>query len=122
LETLRKEKFAHLTTVGRNTGRAHRVELWFSLADGRIFLSHEGDCTDWMRNIAKTRRVHIQIGTLDVEADATILKQGASNELGKVSLYENYYGRAPKATIDDWFELSTVIELNPVNYRCLNSS
>jgi hypothetical protein len=120
LEALRKEKLAHLTTVGRKTGRAHRVELWFSLADGRIFLSHEGDYTDWMRNIAKTRRVHIQIGTLDVEADATILKEGTPNELGKVSLYEKYYGPAPKATVDDWFELSTIIELNPVNYRSLN--
>lgn len=122
LDTLRKEKFAHLTTDGRKTGKPHRVELWFSLGAGKIFLSHEGDHTDWMRNITKNKRVHIQIGRLDVEAEAMILKEGVSNELGKTSLYEKYYGPAPKATIDDWFELSTIIELTPVKYSYLNSS
>ena len=122
LDTLQKEKLAHLTTVGRKTGKPHRVELWFSLGAGKIFLSHEGDYTDWMRNITKNRRVRIQIGRLDLEADATILKEGVSKELGKTSLYEKYYGPAPKATIEDWFELSTIIELNPVKYSSLNSS
>jgi deazaflavin-dependent oxidoreductase (nitroreductase family) len=122
LETLLKEKLAHLTTVGRKTGKPHRVELWFALGAGRIFLSHEGDYTDWMRNITKNRRVRIQIGTLNVEADATILNEGAPKELGKTSLYEKYYGPAPKATVDDWFELSTIIELTPVASSSLNSS
>jgi deazaflavin-dependent oxidoreductase (nitroreductase family) len=122
LETLYKEKLAHLTTVGRKTGKPHTVELWFSLGAGKIFLSHEGGFTDWMRNITKNRRVRIQIGRLDLEADATILKEGVSKELGKTSLYEKYYGPAPKATVDDWFELSTIIELNSLKYSSLNSS
>jgi hypothetical protein len=45
-----------------------------------------------------------------------ILKNGESKELGRRSLYEKYYGPAPKATIDDWFELSTIIELKPLKY------
>jgi len=122
LETLRKEKLANLTTVGRKTGKPHRVELWFATGGGKIFLSHEGDYTDWMRNIRENGRVRIQIGRVDLEAEATILKEGLSKELGKTSLYEKYYGPAPKATVDDWFELSTIIELNPVKYGALNRS
>jgi deazaflavin-dependent oxidoreductase (nitroreductase family) len=116
LDVLQKEKFAYLTTIGRKTGRPHSVELWFSASAGKIFLSHEGDETDWMRNIIRNGRVRIRIGRVNLEADATILKDGEPKELGKKALYEKYYGPAPKATIDDWFELSTIIELKPLKY------
>jgi deazaflavin-dependent oxidoreductase (nitroreductase family) len=115
-ETLRKEKFAYLTTVGRKTGKTHTIELWFAFANGRIFLSHEGDYTDWMKNIAHHGRVRLRIGKLSLDADGNILKEGDSRELGKRALYEKYYGPAPKSTIDDWFELSTIMELIPVKY------
>ena len=115
-ESADREKFAYLTTIGRKSGSPHVVELWFSIASGRIFLSHEGEYTDWMRNIERDGHVGIRIGGLDVEADAKIAKYGESRELGKKSLYEKYYGPAPKVTIDDWFELSTIIELTPSKY------
>ena len=113
-QNLGREKFAHLTTIGRKSGRTHVVELWFSIASGKIFLSHEGDYTDWMRNIERNTHVGIRIAKLDIQADAKIVKDGESRELGKKSLYEKYYGPAAKATIDDWFELSTIIELTPL--------
>ena len=115
-ESVDREKFAYLTTIGRKSGKPHVVELWFSIASGKIFLSHEGEYTDWMRNIERDSHVGIRIAGLDVEADAKIVKDGESKELGKKSLYEKYYGPAPKATIDDWFELSTIIELTPIKY------
>ena len=116
IEILRREKFAYLTTAGRNTGKPHTVELWFAFADGRIFLSHEGKYTDWMKNIVHESSVRTRIGRLNLEANATVTKEGKLRELGKLSLYEKYYGPAPKTTIDDWFELSTIIELNLVKY------
>ena len=114
MEALQKEKLAHLTTIGRKTGKSHVVELWFSTSAGKLFFSHEGNYTDWMRNITRNPRVKIRIGKLNLEADATILKNGESKELGKTSLYGKYYGPATKATVDDWFELSTIVELNPL--------
>ena len=112
-EALRKEKLAYLTTVGRKTGKTHTVELWFSTAGGSIFLSHEGERTDWMKNIARNGNVRIRIGKLNFEAKASVLRDVANNELGKKSLYEKYYGPASKEVIDDWFELSQIIELKP---------
>lgn len=116
MQSLRTEKLAYVTTVGRKTGKPHTVEVWFAFAGGRIFLSHEGRHTDWMRNIVQTNRVRVRIGRLNLEAEATILSEGDSKELGKTALYEKYYGPAPKMTIDDWFELSTVVELSPLKY------
>jgi deazaflavin-dependent oxidoreductase (nitroreductase family) len=117
LEPLKKEQFAYLTTIGRKSGRSHTVELWFALADGKIYLSHEGAATDWMRNISSNSRVSVKVGGVNVEAEAVILDGGIAMKAGQRSLYEKYYGRAPEATIDDWFELSKIIELTPLKTR-----
>jgi len=101
-----------LTTTGRKTGKQHKVELWFALDNGKIFLSHEGKQTDWMKNIGKKSHVTVRIGSSSLEATAVVAKEGsASREKGKKFLYEKYYGPASKEVLDDWFELSTVIEL-----------
>ncbi len=113
-EESNKEKFIYLTTTGRKTGRSYTKELWFAAASGKIFLSHEGSHTDWMKNIARNPRVNARIGTRNIEAEGRILRENdLSRELGMKSLYEKYYGPASKAVIDDWFELSTVVELTP---------
>ena len=33
------EKYIYLTTKGRKTGNPHTIELWFAIADERIYLS-----------------------------------------------------------------------------------
>ena len=114
LEPNKNEKLVYLTTFGRRTGKAHTVELWFASHDGRIFLSHEGKQTDWMKNVVSNKRVSVRIGSLNFDADGRIAGDGEPREVGKRALYEKYYGPASKETIDDWFELSTVIELTPL--------
>jgi hypothetical protein len=85
------------------------------LGDDKIYLSHEGEFTDWMKNISKNNHVQAKIGSLAFEASGRILKEGdPSRELGKKYLYEKYYGPASKEKIDDWFELSTVVEITPL--------
>ncbi len=114
LEPLKKEKLAYLTTVGRKSGKSHTVELWFAIANGKIYLSHEGATTDWMRNITSNKRVYLRVGSVNIEAHASILDEGTGVKAGQSSLYEKYYGPAPEATIEDWFSLSKIIELTPV--------
>jgi deazaflavin-dependent oxidoreductase (nitroreductase family) len=110
-----KKKLAYLTTIGRKTGKAHTIELWFAPAGGKIYLSHEGQHTDWMRNITKNERVRLRIGESSFEAEARVVERGDALEVGKRALYEKYYGPTAKATIDDWFELSTIVELSKLN-------
>ncbi len=117
LEAVKKRKFIYLTTRGRKTGKLHTVELWFALADGKIYLSHEGEQTDWMKNLRKTDSVSARIDSVKLDAKARIVGEGSSRELGKKALYEKYYKPASKEVIDDWFELSTVIELTPQRAR-----
>ncbi len=120
IDLVKDSQYIYLTTKGRRTGKKHSVELWFAFAAGKVYLSHEGEQTDWMKNMAKSDRVAVRIDSLNFEATARIA-EGSSRESGKRSLYEKYYGPVAKEVIDDWFELSTVMELTPLGKEPTNT-
>jgi deazaflavin-dependent oxidoreductase (nitroreductase family) len=106
------EKFIYLTTRGRKTGNLHTVELWFAVAGKKVYLSHEGAYTDWMKNILEDNRVEFKIGKTQFKGTARIARDGEASELGKHALYLKYYGNADEDTINDWFSESTIIEIS----------
>ncbi len=113
-ETLKNEKFVFLTTKGRRSGKEHVVELWFALSNGKIYLSHEGKHTDWIKNLLKYSNVKMKIGKEDLTGEGKIAPMGSpEREAGMRALYGKYYGPASKEVLDDWFELSSVVEVTP---------
>jgi deazaflavin-dependent oxidoreductase (nitroreductase family) len=110
-----KEKYIHLTTTGRKTGNPHTVELWFAMAGQKIYLSHEGAYTDWMKNVLEDGRVEFEIGKIQFKGNARIAERGQVFDLGKHALYLKYYGKADEETINDWFSESTVIEISVID-------
>jgi deazaflavin-dependent oxidoreductase (nitroreductase family) len=109
---LRSQKFIHLTTKGRKTGRPHSVELWFAASDGKVFLSHEGKETDWMKNIKQKGEVSFEIGGEKFTGKAHYIEEHTEEAWHcKVALYEKYYGKATKEVIEDWFSLSKLIAI-----------
>jgi deazaflavin-dependent oxidoreductase (nitroreductase family) len=57
------DPYAYLTTTGRRTGQPHRIEIWFAVEDGRIYLLAGGrDRSDWVRNLQANPRVTIELG------------------------------------------------------------
>jgi len=114
IEIARNEKLIHVTTRGRLTAKPHMVELWFAVSHDRVFLSHEGEETDWMKNIRKHEDVSFGIGGTEFTGKARLLENDSEEAWeGKVALYEKYYGKASKEVIEDWFSLSKVLLINP---------
>jgi deazaflavin-dependent oxidoreductase (nitroreductase family) len=110
LEKVAYQKLVHLTTMGRRTGKPHTVEIWFALRDGKVYLSHEGKETDWMKNIKKNGQVSFMIGGKSFKGNARYLDDGTGEAwTGKVALYEKYYGKATREVIEDWFSLSRLL-------------
>jgi len=105
------EKHIYLTTIGRKTGNPHTVELWFAVATDKIYLSHEGGYTDWMKNILVDDCVHFKIGTTQFNGKARLITEREAFTRGKHVLYLKYYGKASDHIIDDWFSESTIIEI-----------
>ncbi len=109
-------KLIHVTTLGRRTGKPHIVELWFAIANGKVYLSHEGQETDWMKNIAQNPEVTFEIGGKYFKGRGRYMQNGAKETApGKVALYEKYYGKAEMEIIEDWFSLSKLLMIEPID-------
>jgi len=110
LARVASEKHIHLTTEGRKTGRPHTVELWFAVDDGKVYLSHEGKETDWMKNIKKNSQVSFEIGEKNFTGKARYVEDHTDeSEIAKVALYTKYHGKAAREVIEDWFSLSRLL-------------
>lgn len=115
LKCVASEKLIHLTTIGRKSGNPHVVELWFGVDDGKVYLSHEGRETDWMKNIKKNEKVEFEIGGKKFRGRARYLKDDEDEAwTAKVALYEKYYGKSSREVIEDWFSLSKLLLVDAV--------
>jgi len=78
--------------------------------DGKLYLSHEGRVTDWMRNIKTNPEVKFEIDGKEFVGKARCLQSDDSETVkAKTALYLKYYGKAEERIIEDWFSLSTLI-------------
>jgi hypothetical protein len=71
LSTHADDDCCDLTTIGRRSGRPHRIEIWFGVIDGTVyFISGNGPSADWYRNALEAGRATIHLGpagsTVDV--------------------------------------------------------
>jgi deazaflavin-dependent oxidoreductase (nitroreductase family) len=102
-ERLAEEDFCYLTTVGRRTGKAHTIEIWFALRGSTLYLlSGGGDSADWVRNLRKTREVRVRVGTRTVAATAREVKGADEDALARQLLDEKYMSGKPGKRLSSW--------------------
>ena len=115
-ERLANEDFAYLTTRGRRSGRAHTVEIWFALHDGRVYLlSGGGDNADWVRNLREDPTVRVRIGTQSTAAKARVLRAGTpEDQLARQLLDGKYQDWRDGKRLSGWARtaLPVAIDLN----------
>jgi len=114
-ERLADEHFAYLTTIGRRTGKAHTIEIWFGRHDGRLYvLSGGADHADWVQNLRKTPQVRVRIGTQTAGAMARVVRPGTrEDELARELLDGKYQGWREGRRLSSWARnaLPVAIEL-----------
>ena len=103
-ERIADKDFAYLTTIGRRSGKEHTIEIWFALRDGRIYmLSGGGPGADWVRNLRKTPRVRLRIGTQETSATARVIRAGTKeDELARELLDGKYQGWRTGNRLSRW--------------------
>jgi deazaflavin-dependent oxidoreductase (nitroreductase family) len=84
--------FCYLTTTGRVSGAPHRIEIWFALRDGVIYLlSGGGDRSDWVRNLIARPAVELELGQERRSASARLVPPGTEEDaLARRLLVEKY--------------------------------
>ena len=112
-ERLADEDFAYLTTVGRKTGRKHRIEIWFALHDGRVYLLSGGaDAADWVKNIRADGDVRIQIGSRSVAARGRIIRRKHEDQLARELLDAKYMAWRPGKKLSSWARGATPVAID----------
>lgn len=102
-ERLAAADVAYLTTTGRRTGRRHRIEIWFALENGTVYLlSGGGEGADWVKNIRASRGVRIQIGSRSVAARARIVRARREDARARELLDAKYMGWRPGRKLSSW--------------------
>ena len=107
------ESFAYLTTIGRRTGRPHRIEIWFATEDGRVYLLAGGrERADWVRNVQANPRVTIDLGGETRAGAARIVQAGTDDDRRARALLVDKYRQGDD--LDAWgrASLPVVIEFS----------
>ena len=87
--------FCYLTTTGRRTGVPHRIEIWFALRDGTVYLlSGGGDRSDWVRNLIVSPDVVVEIGVRTRATHGRIVSDPDEDALARRTLLEKYQPRS----------------------------
>ncbi len=85
------EQYCYLTTRGRVSGRAHRIEIWFAIDKGTLYmLSGGGARSDWVKNLLVKPAVTIEVGTGRFRGDARVISEPDEDELARSLLYDKY--------------------------------
>lgn len=112
-ERLTAEDFAYLTTTGRKSGRPHRIEIWFALEHGVLYLlSGGGDSADWVQNIRKDGDVRIQVGSRTTAAKARIVRAAREDQRARELLDEKYMGWKAGKKLSSWARGATPVAVD----------
>ena len=102
LGDVEQHEFAYLTTTGRVSGHAHRIEIWFAVLDGRLYMAAGGRRgADWVRNVEADPAVTLEIGDERWAAAGTVLDD-ADDHPARARLAARYQGWRPGQPLSDW--------------------
>lgn len=85
--------FCYLSTTGRVTGRVHRIEIWFALADRTVYLLANNEFSDWVRNLLAQPAVTMELGDQRFPAVARIVRDVAEDARARSLVYDKYRSR-----------------------------
>jgi deazaflavin-dependent oxidoreductase (nitroreductase family) len=74
----------YLTTVGRTTGLARQIEIWFVANEGKLYiLAEHHRRAHWVQNIEREPRVQVRIGDREIAGTGRVLDPESDREVWK---------------------------------------
>jgi len=94
--------FCYVTTVGRRTGRAHQIEIWFAVRRTSLYLLAGDANSDWVRNMDADPRVTVRVGDLVYPARARRVSDEGEDSYARQNLAAKYQGWREGDELSDW--------------------
>jgi len=113
LSRLSGAEYCYLTTVGRKTGKPHKIEIWFGLNGGTVYLLSGGmDKSDWVRNLLKDPNVTVRIAKHTFPATARLVKDEKEEMLARAMLADKYKEREADGSLSEWARTALVVGID----------
>ncbi len=110
------DQLCHLTTTGRVSGRAHRIEIWFATEDDRtlFLLAGGGRTSDWVLNLEVDPDVELEVAGERHLGRARVLNAGTEEDGRARRLLVAKYGSADDLSGWGASALGIAVDLDPV--------
>jgi len=90
-DTIAAEPYCYLTTTGRVSGRAHKIEIWFAVDSSTLYLLAGGrDRAGWVRNVRAHPEVRVRLAETTLEVRARLVDSPEEDALARRLLLEKY--------------------------------
>jgi deazaflavin-dependent oxidoreductase (nitroreductase family) len=85
------EQYCYLTTTGRVTGQPHRIEIWFAIDQGTLYMLSGGrDRSDWVKNVHHDPVVTVEIRTSKSQGRARVVTDPTESEHARTLVHDKY--------------------------------
>ncbi|MDQ6818081.1 MAG: nitroreductase family deazaflavin-dependent oxidoreductase [Actinomycetota bacterium] len=96
------EPYCYLSTLGRVTGRPHRIEIWFAIDANTLYmLSGGGEDSDWVKNLRGRPAITVEIGAGRFEGSARTVADLGEEDRARTLVHDRYASR-PEADLAAW--------------------
>jgi deazaflavin-dependent oxidoreductase (nitroreductase family) len=102
-----------ITTIGRRSGLARRIEIWMLDVDGRLFITGTPGRRDWLANLLADPRLVVHLkrrAGLDLDATATPVTDPATRRTVLEHLSATWY--RSQTPIDELVETAPMVEVH----------
>jgi deazaflavin-dependent oxidoreductase (nitroreductase family) len=87
--------FCYVTTTGRNTGKPHRIEIWFAAApeserDTIYLLAGGRDRSDWVRNLKAHPSCAVEINGTHYRGTGRVVEGTGEDETARTLVHDKY--------------------------------
>jgi deazaflavin-dependent oxidoreductase (nitroreductase family) len=104
-----------ITTRGRRSGRPSRIEIWYFVVDGAVYLTGTPGPRDWYANLLADPRLtfHVKQGAhADLPArGAPVLDPAERRRVMGAVMAQNSWFRAQQFDLDAWVAGSPLVEV-----------
>ena len=102
-----------ITTIGRASGQPRRIEIWYFVVDGRVYITGTPGPRDWYANMLAEPRFtfHVKHGAqADLPARANPIVDPAERRRVIAAIMRgNSWFRAQRYDIDEWVASSPLV-------------
>ena len=107
--------FCYLTTIGRKTGEARTIEIWFGLEGDTLYLlSGGGDSAHWVRNLHANSSVSVKLGRKTRPGTARLIESNDEDAKARRLLAAKYEGWEPGRRLSSWARNSLTVAIDLV--------